>query len=171
MPNPSLKRSANGRAQKRVMRQLELKIPPLALCAIVALAIVTIGDLAPIANAPFPGHRGVAVALLLVGIAVAAAAVVQFRLVKTTVNPMLPNRASSIVASGVFSLSRNPMYVGMALALLGLSAWRSTLPGYALVPLFCLYMTEFQIKPEERALLARFGEEFASYVAKVRRWL
>jgi protein-S-isoprenylcysteine O-methyltransferase Ste14 len=151
------------------MRQLELKIPPLALCALFAVVIVAIGYLAPIANAPFPGHRGAAVTLVIVGIAVAAAGVVQFRMAKTTANPMSPNRASSIVASGVFSYSRNPMYVGMALSLLGLSAWRSTLPGYALVPLFCLYMTEFQIKPEERALLARFGEEFSAYMVKVRR--
>ena len=153
------------------MRQLELKIPPLALCAAFAVAIVAFGYFAPLANAPFPGHRVAAITLLLVGVAVAAAGVVQFRLAKTSVNPMVPSRASSIVASGVFGLSRNPMYLGMALALLGLSAWRSTLPGYALVPLFCLYMTEFQIKPEERVLLASFGEEFSAYMAKVRRWV
>jgi protein-S-isoprenylcysteine O-methyltransferase Ste14 len=153
------------------MRQLELKIPPLALCAGFAVAIVAFGYVAPLANAPFAGHRVAAIALVLVGVAVAVAGVVQFRLAKTTVNPMVPSRASSIVASGVFRLSRNPMYLGMALALLGLSAWRSTLPGYALVPLFCLYMTEFQIKPEERVLLARFGQEFSAYMAKVRRWL
>jgi|APFre7841882724_1041349.scaffolds.fasta_scaffold05420_1 protein-S-isoprenylcysteine O-methyltransferase Ste14 len=153
------------------MLPLELKIPPLALTLIFALAIVAFGYLAPSANAPFPGHRGVAVAFLLVGIAVAVAAVVQFRQAKTSVNPMLPDRASAIVATGVFRLSRNPMYVGMALVLLGLCAWWSTLPGFALVPLFCLYMTEFQIKPEEGALLSRFGPEFGTYMARVRRWL
>jgi protein-S-isoprenylcysteine O-methyltransferase Ste14 len=153
------------------MRQLELKIPPLALCAAFAAAIIAFGYVAPLANAPFPGHRVAAIALLIVGVAVAVAGVVQFRRAKTTVNPMVPSRASSFVASGVFGLSRNPMYLSMVLALLGLSAWRSTLPGYALVPLFFLYMTKFQIKPEERALLASFGDEFAAYMTKVRRWL
>jgi protein-S-isoprenylcysteine O-methyltransferase Ste14 len=153
------------------MHQLELKIPPLALCAVFAVVILAFGYAVPIANAPFPGHRVAAITILLVGVAVAVAGVVQFRRARTTVNPMAPNRASSIVGSGVFALSRNPMYLGMALALLGLSAWRSTLLGYLLVPLFCLYMTKFQIKPEERALLARFGEEFAAYMARVRRWL
>jgi len=76
-----------------------------------------------------------------------------------------------MVTTGVFALSRNPMYLGMALALLGLAAWRSTLPGYALVPLFGVCMNEFQIKPEERALLARFGKEFSAYMSKVRRWV
>ena len=133
--------------------------------------LIRFGYVAPLANAPFPGHRVAAIALLLVGVAVATTGVVQFRHARTTVNPMVPSRASAIVASGVFGLSRNPMYLGMAMTLLGLSAWRSTLPGYALVPLFCFYMTKFQIKPEERALLASFGEEFAAYMAKVRRWL
>jgi len=123
------------------------------------------------ANAPFPGHRATAVALLFVGLVVAATGVVQFRLEKTSVNPMVPMRASSIVTSGVFSLTRNPMCVGMALALFGLSAWSSNIFGYALVPLFCLYMTQFQIKPEERALRVRFGEESLACMAKVRRWL
>ncbi len=63
------------------------------------------------------------------------------------------------------------MYLGMAVALLGLSAWFSTVLGYALIPLFCLYITEFQIKPEERALLASFGAEYEAYMAKVRRWV
>lgn len=153
------------------VHQLELKIPPLALCVVFAIVIVALGYFVPIANVPFPGHQVAAVCLLLAGMVVAGAGVLQFCLAKTSVNPMAPNRASSIVASGVFSLSRNPMHVGMALALLGLSAWRSTLPGYVLVPLFCMYMTKFQIKPEERALLVRFGGEFSAYMATVRRWL
>lgn len=153
------------------MRHLELKIPPLALCALVAAVIVAVGHFFPSTNAPFPGHRVVAIALLLIGIAVAVVGVAQFRAAKTSVNPMVPSRASAIVATGVFSLSRNPMYVGMALALLGLAAWRSTVPGYVLVPLFCLYMTEFQVKPEERALVARFGEEYSEYMVKVKRWV
>jgi len=62
------------------------------------------------------------------------------------------------------------MYLGMALALLGLAAWLSELAGYLLVLGFCWYLTIFQIIPEERALLATFGPEFARYMATVRRW-
>jgi protein-S-isoprenylcysteine O-methyltransferase Ste14 len=59
----------------------------------------------------------------------------------------------------------------MALVLLGLAAWGSSLAGYALVAVFCGYLTRFQIKPEERALLQRFGPEFADYMGQVRRWI
>jgi protein-S-isoprenylcysteine O-methyltransferase Ste14 len=63
------------------------------------------------------------------------------------------------------------MYLGMALALLGLAAWASALAGYLLVLAFCWYLTRFQIIPEEKALLAAFGAEFTQYLAKVRRWI
>ena len=63
------------------------------------------------------------------------------------------------------------MYLGMAVVLLGLAAWASALAGYFLVAAFCWYLTLFQIIPEETALLATFGPEFAQYMAKVRRWV
>lgn len=153
------------------MRKLELKVPPLALLVVFAIGIVALGHLVPVANLPFPGHRVAAVMLLLAGVAVAVAGVLQFRLAKTTVNPMSPSKASAMVVSGVFGFSRNPMYAGMASVLLGVSAWYASLLGCALVVVFCWYMTEFQIKPEERVLLTRFGEKFSAYLAKVRRWL
>ena len=153
------------------MRHLELKIPPLALCAAFAVAIAASAHLAPAANLPVRGHRAIAVAVMLIGIAVAAAGVIEFRRAKTTVNPLVPANASTVVASGIYRFSRNPMYLGMAVALFGVAAWYSTLIGYGLIPVFCTYMTQFQIKPEERALLATFGEGFASYMAKVRRWV
>jgi protein-S-isoprenylcysteine O-methyltransferase Ste14 len=153
------------------MRQLDLKVPPLAVCATALVAIVAFGYFVPSANQPFPGHRLAAISLVLAGVTVAVTAILQFRRVRTTVNPMRPSRTASIVATGVFSWSRNPMYLGMAMCLLGVSAWFSTVLGYALVPLFCVYITEFQIKPEERALMVRFGAEYSAYAATVRRWI
>jgi protein-S-isoprenylcysteine O-methyltransferase Ste14 len=82
-----------------------------------------------------------------------------------------PHKASAVVASGLYRWSRNPMYLGMALSLLGVAAWPSALTGYLLVLGFCRYLTRFQIIPEEKALLAAFGPEFAQYMAKVRRWV
>ena len=84
---------------------------------------------------------------------------------------MAPQRSTAVVRTGLYRLSRNPMYLGMALALLGLAAWSSSLTGYALVAAFCGYLTRFQIVPEERALLQRFGPEFADYMSQVRRWI
>ena len=105
------------------MSYLELKVPPLALCLVFAGAVINLGHFVPTANLPFPGHEMVAVAAVLMGVAVGVAAIVQFRLVQTTVNPLVPDRASTFVVAGVFRYSRNPMYLGMAIALFGVAAW------------------------------------------------
>lgn len=150
---------------------LELKVPPPVLWAACAVAGAALAHFVPSANVPFAGHRVLAIAALLGGIVIAAAGVAQFRHARTTVNPMSPERASSMVTSGIYRFTRNPMYLGMALVLAGLAAWWASLLDAALVAVFCLYMTRFQIRPEERALQARFGEEFAAYTARVRRWI
>jgi len=120
---------------------------------------------------PFLGHKYAAAALVLTGLLLALVGVLQFRRARTTVNPMSPAKASALVSSGIYRWSRNPMYLGMALLLLGVAAWGSTLAGYLLVLAFCWFLTRFQIIPEERALLAAFGQEFAQYMARVRRWI
>ena len=153
------------------MKSLELKVPPLALWAACAVATAALAHFVSAANVPFPGHRLLAIAALAAGIAVAAAGVAEFRRARTTVNPMAPARASSMVTSGVYRFTRNPMYLGMALALAGIAAWWASVAGLAVAGAFCGYMTRFQIRPEERALRERFGEEFAAYAARVRRWV
>jgi protein-S-isoprenylcysteine O-methyltransferase Ste14 len=153
------------------MQALELKLPPLVLWLLSAVAVAAAARLWPGASLAFAGHRAAAVVVLLLGIVVAIAGVVQFRRARTTVNPLAPLNASAIVDFGVYRLSRNPMYLGMALALGSLALWWASAAGAALVPLFCLYLTQFQIKPEERVLLAKFGPPYASYMKQVRRWL
>jgi protein-S-isoprenylcysteine O-methyltransferase Ste14 len=151
--------------------RLELRIPPLALVSAAAVAIALVSVYVPLLRIPVPGHKYAAAALLFVGLMVALVGVVQFRRARTTVDPMSPHKASALVSSGLFRWSRNPMYLGMAVALLGLAAWASSLAGYLLVLAFCWYLTLFQIIPEERALLATFGPQFAQYMAEVRRWV
>ena len=153
------------------MHRFELRIPPLVLVAVFAAAIVAASRWAPLARVPVPGHRVIALLLVVAGLGVALAGVVAFRRARTTVNPMAPERTTTVVCTGIYRLSRNPMYLGMALALLGVAAWGSSLAGYALVPVFCAYQTRFQIVPEERALLQHFGPEFSAYMGRVRRWI
>jgi protein-S-isoprenylcysteine O-methyltransferase Ste14 len=150
---------------------MELRIPPLALAAAFVGAIALVSTYAPLVRLPFPGRRFVAASLAIAGLSVALAGVVQFGQVRTTVNPTSPERTSAIVTAGLYRWSRNPMYLGMALMLLGAAAWTSTLAGYLLVAVFCAYLTRFQIVPEERALAAAFGPEFERYAATVRRWI
>jgi protein-S-isoprenylcysteine O-methyltransferase Ste14 len=63
------------------------------------------------------------------------------------------------------------MYLGIAFVLLGWAIYLANLAALLLVPAFVAYMTRFQIKPEERALLEKFGSNFADYMAAVRRWI
>jgi len=117
------------------------------------------------------GHVAIALALTTLGGVVAAAGVIAFRRERTTVNPMTPHAASSVVCSGIYRVSRNPMYLGFLLALAGWAVYLSNAGAAVLLLGFIAYMTQFQIKPEERALRAKFGSEFEQYVSRVRRWL
>lgn len=118
-----------------------------------------------------PGRPYLAGGIALAGALLAVLGVVSFRRAKTTVNPMSPESSSSLVTSGVYRVTRNPMYLGFLLILLGWAAWLSNALAFALVPGFALYLDCFQIRPEERALDSLFGQEFGAYKARVRRWI
>ena len=109
--------------------------------------------------------------LFLLGFGILFTAARSFKKHNTTINPIKIETASSLVVSGIFNYSRNPMYLGMALILLGLSLKFNLLGGLIFTALFILFITNFQIKPEEKAMQKIFGEEFLSYKNKVRRWL
>jgi protein-S-isoprenylcysteine O-methyltransferase Ste14 len=153
------------------MRSLELKVPPVPLAAVFAAAMFGVSLVAPAATFVIPGRTGIAIGLALLGAVIALAGVVAFRANKTTVNPLNPGATSTIVSSGVYRFSRNPMYLGFLLALAAWAIYLSNALAALLLPVFVAYMNRFQIKPEERALLARFGADFSRYVATVRRWI
>ena len=109
--------------------------------------------------------------LFLLGLGILFSAARSFKEHQTTINPIKIETASSLVVSGIFNYSRNPMYLGMALILLGLSLKFNLIGGLIFTTLFILFITNFQIKPEEKAMQKIFGEEFLSYKNRVRRWL
>lgn len=153
------------------MQWLELKIPPVVVWLLMAGGMLAVSYSAPALSFTLAGSRVIALVLLGLGGALAAAGVLAFRGRRTTVNPLTPSASSSVVTSGVYRLSRNPMYLGFLLALAGWAVYLSNAGAAVFLPAFVAYMTEFQIKPEERALLAKFGSEFAQYMSKARRWL
>ena len=153
------------------MKWLELKIPPLLVGLLTAGAMLGVARSAPRLSFTLPGSSAIAVALVALGGILAVAGVVAFHNQRTTVNPLTPSASSSIVSSGVYRVSRNPMYLGFLLALAGWAVYLSNAGAALLLPVFIAYMTQYQIKPEERALLAKFGSEFAEYMSRVRRWL
>ena len=153
------------------MKFLEHKIPPPAVGLGIGVLMWTLASLAAPLELPFGVRLGVALALLVAGVGIAISGVVSFRRAKTTVNPIKISTASSLVRSGVFRVTRNPMYLGMAIALLGWAAYLASWPALLGVPLFVLYINRFQIAPEERAMASLFGADYAAYKEKVRRWI
>lgn len=153
------------------LRFLELRVPPVAVVIAFTFALWAAARWLPGATVAIPGHRYIAFALFAAGLGIAAAGVLAFRRHGTTLNPMTPAEAATVVDSGVFRYTRNPMYLGLTLFLCGWAAWLSNLAALALVGLFMVYMTTFQIRPEERALKRVFGRSYEDYAARVRRWL
>jgi protein-S-isoprenylcysteine O-methyltransferase Ste14 len=153
------------------MQWLELRIPPPLVWLVIAGAMFGVAYSAPSLSFTLTGSSALALALVLLGGALAVAGVIAFRNQRTTVNPLTPGASSSVVSSGVYRVSRNPMYLGFLLALAGWAVYLSNAGAALLLPVFVAYMTQYQIKPEERALLAKFGSEFAQYMSRVRRWL
>lgn len=154
-----------------MLRSLELKIPPVVVSAAVAAVMLGAARLVPSGGFRWPFASVVAIGLVAAGIAVAVAGVVSFRRAKTTVNPLQPAGASSLVATGIYRRSRNPMYLGMLLVLLGLGVALGNALSLALALLFVPLMNWLQIGPEEKILAALFGAEYLAYRTQVRRWL
>ena len=153
------------------MQLLEKKIPPPVIATLFAVAMWVLSKYVSGVEVSDSVRVISAVVVLLVGAFFSLAGVVSFRRAKTTVNPLKPETTSSLVSSGIYQFSRNPMYVGFALVLV---AWADYLASpWTLFGVlgFVLYMNRFQITPEERALKALFGEEFVAYQSQVRRWL
>ena len=150
---------------------LELRVPPLALGLFAAALMWLVSWELPAFRFLVPARN-----LLLVFLATAGGFMVilglsSFRRARTTVNPMKPASASSLVVSGVYAFTRNPMYLGFLLLLAGWAIFLSNAISFVFLPLFVFYMNRFQIGPEERALALKFGQEFVFYKSRVRRWL
>ncbi|MBW4552543.1 MAG: isoprenylcysteine carboxylmethyltransferase family protein [Aphanocapsa sp. GSE-SYN-MK-11-07L] len=153
------------------MQSLELKIPPPVIAALVAIAMWGISLMTPLLEMFTPYCVFVAIAIALIGIAFNISGIISFRQARTTVNPMKPESASSLVSSGIYRVTRNPMYVGFLFVLIAWAAFLSS-PWALLGPLaFFLYISRFQIAPEERVLSRLFGTDYSAYKAKVRQWL
>ncbi|MEO8195487.1 MAG: methyltransferase [Thermoanaerobaculia bacterium] len=152
------------------MRALELKVPPVVQFAFCAAAGYGLSRAVPALAFRLPGTTVAAGLLALAGAGIGAAGVILFVRLRTTVNPHRPENASAVVASGVYRLTRNPMYLGLLLALAAWSLYLSNAAAALALPAFVAYMNRFQIEPEERALTSKFGAPFIAYMAAVRRW-
>ena len=150
---------------------LELRVPPVAVLLIAAALIWAVDQSGAAPGFTFAGRTVAAALLAAVGIGVTMAGLAAFRRARTTVNPLKPEEASRLVVSGVYRVTRNPMYLGFLLLLVAWAIYLGNLGALLVIGVFVLYMNLFQIAPEERALAARFGAEFDEYRRRVRRWI
>ncbi len=153
------------------MINLEHKVPPPIVAVIFGAAMWGASNYLSHIEVNASWRIIAAVVVALIGGFFCIAGVVSFRRAKTTVNPLEPETASSLVSTGIYQVSRNPMYVGFALFLVAWAVYLSSLWILIGVIGFVLYINRFQIAPEERALAALFGVEFEQYKQTVSRWV
>jgi protein-S-isoprenylcysteine O-methyltransferase Ste14 len=153
------------------MTTLTLKIPPPVIALACAAGMYFLAantlqyGLGPAWTLP------AAIALAVIGIAFDLAGVIAFRQHRTTINPLHPENTSRLVTGGIYRISRNPMYVGMALLLLAWAVYLESPAALLGIGGFIAYITHFQIMPEETLLAQHFGADFSAYRQRVRRWL
>ena len=107
--------------------------------------------------------------IIFAGLVIIFIAARQFKAANTTINPIKPENASVLVNKGIFSYSRNPMYLGMLLIIIGFSIIHNLMAVLVIMPLWVIYITNFQIIPEEEAMKILFKEDFLKYCKKTRR--
>jgi len=149
---------------------MKTKIPPPLISLVFVLVMWGIANQWPIGHVIVPGGWLGPVLLGVLGLGVMGAALRDFRKAGTTVNPLDPSQASTLVNEGIFRRSRNPMYLGMLVILAAWGIWLGNVFNIGALILFVWFITTFQIKPEEEALARIFGEPYETYRNNVRRW-
>jgi protein-S-isoprenylcysteine O-methyltransferase Ste14 len=153
------------------MRLFERRIPPPFLAVIIApLMCVLAGHSPGVSAAPLLRYPLIAL-LAVCGVALDFTGVATFLRRKTVLNPFAPHKASTLVTTGAYRLTRNPMYVGLLLLLLAWALWLGSWGALAGPAFFFGWVDRFQIRPEEAALKEVFGAPYLRYLQQVRRWL
>jgi len=153
----------------KILQWLELKIPPLIQVLVFALLMWIIHQNTSSLNDT--GSIYLASTLFLISLIISLLAVFKFRTEETTVDPRTPNKTTGLVIRGIYSYTRNPMYLGFFLGLLSWGIFLENIYSTLFSFLFIMYMNRFQIKPEEQILLQKFGTEYQNYKTSVRRWI
>jgi protein-S-isoprenylcysteine O-methyltransferase Ste14 len=151
--------------------KLALKVPPVVVLLVALIAVYIHDQLFPLGNILGESRYMLAQVLFALAIFIAIAGIVSFKRAKTTVNPVQIEKASNLVTSGMFRITRNPMYLGMLLLVIGFAIRLDNPIALIWAVVFQQYMNRFQIFPEERMLAFLFGDAYENYMTRVRRWL
>jgi protein-S-isoprenylcysteine O-methyltransferase Ste14 len=154
-----------------MLHALELKVPPPVIALLIGVAMWFASRGGPSVELALPVRALLFAGIALAGGATAFAGASEFKRARTTVNPFKPQNTSTLVTSGVYRLTRNPMYLGLLLVVFGWVAFLCSASALAGPVALVACISRLQIVPEERALSAKFGAEYTDYVARVRRWI
>jgi len=123
------------------------------------------------ANFSLNGINIFALIFLIIAAIIIILSMYKFKKIKTTISPLRPNKTSSLVKSGIYEYTRNPMYLGLLLMLFSIALFLKNFISFLIIPLFIIFINKNQILPEEQILENIFGEEYRNYIKKVKRWI
>ena len=150
---------------------MKLKVPPALLFIVFVLIMRATDQLFSYEIIASPYQQMVAYIVFGVGVIIGLLGVFEFRRRSTTVNPHKPENTSELVTSGIYQVSRNPMYLGLLIGLVAVAIRLGNVSSMLLLPVFVWYMNAFQIKPEEEVMEEKFGQNFIRYMNTTRRWI
>jgi protein-S-isoprenylcysteine O-methyltransferase Ste14 len=152
------------------MEWLERRVPPPIVAVLCAALMWWISRRTTVMSPPVGAVYAVSGLSATIAGVLFIAAIGGFSRAKTTVDPLRRAQPSALVTSGVYRYTRNPMYLALACLLHGWAVWlRAPIALVGLV-VFVVYITFFQIIPEERWLANKFGATYANYRSRVGRW-
>jgi protein-S-isoprenylcysteine O-methyltransferase Ste14 len=153
------------------MHSLELKVPPPIAAFLAGVAMWVAAHVLPVVYIVGQWRLLLAAICAAFGVIIAFLGFSALSQANTTINPLNPEKASSVVIGGIYAYTRNPMYLGLTALLVAWTIWLSV-PWVIIGPVvFMLYLTRFQIIPEERAMSSKFARDYDEYRNRVRRWL
>jgi protein-S-isoprenylcysteine O-methyltransferase Ste14 len=149
------------------MKALQFVIPPVYLLISLLLMLVLHYQLPLLRLIPVP-YTYTGISLIIAGLALAILGAGMFRRADTPVRPF--QKSTTLLVHGLFRYSRNPMYLGLLLILLGTAILLGSLSPFLVILVFFVIIQEGYVKHEERFLEELFGEAYRSYKRRVRRW-
>ena len=150
---------------------LDNRVPPPLVCLVCGAGMSFTSGAGGESTLAFASHYGIGLSWLCLSLILIVLSIRQFKQHQTTVNPLRPSQASQLVSSGIFSVTRNPMYLSLTTILIGLMFFLGNWLGLLWLAVFMLYIQCFQIYPEERAMHLLFGDAYRDYCSRVRRWI
>jgi protein-S-isoprenylcysteine O-methyltransferase Ste14 len=150
---------------------LKLKIPPPVYALIIGFFMWLLNQHYPIVHFISSPWNKVGLVMIVLAVSLDLSSLYLFFKKHTTPSPFSPKKSTTLVISGLYKYTRNPMYVGLFIILTGYGVWLGSVAPFFLLPVFYWLITVMQIKPEESILEEKFGQDYLDYKSNVRRWL